>query len=198
MFFQNPKLIKVIRHQLIKQWNIRTGYVYHQHSRGIVVSKDEALIQLRKYSLQDDLIKILVYEKTVPEYELSLLRIAMRYEFLGSLIYPVTKRKTEKFSEKVYVKELFQGFYESIDEVKEHVEWELREKASDEFVRKIFRKLTFIISQCCFLMAQKSEIWGEGKYRDVIEYAVENDTFDIPDVDNIWELYDFRLKRFGK
>lgn len=166
-----------------------SGRSFHHHCWEIVVSENELLIQIQEYDNQTNLLHLLVYGKDLPDYEARLMRAALKFEFLGSLVFPVDEKNTDKPLAKVYVRELFQGFYESFDEVKDEIQKMMNVPITDEFAKKIFRKLVFVINTCCPMMAETFEIWWKGTYRMFIEYAIEHNNFDFADEDNIWKSY---------
>ncbi len=162
---------------------------YHHHCWEIVVPENELLIQLQECAIQTNLLHLLIYGKSLPDYETRLMRAALKFEFLGSLVFPLDEKNPGKPPAKVYVRELFQGRYESLDEVKEEIQKIMGATVADEFAKKVFRKLAFVINTCCPLMAETHEIWWEETYRMFIEYAIEHDDFDFPYEDNIWRTY---------
>lgn len=167
----------------------RSGWIYHHHYFEIVVSENELLIQLAHSNIHTNLLHLLMFGKELPDYELRLMRATLKFEFLGSLVFPVDSESTGKPPLKVYIRNLFESFYETADEIKEHIERIVGNSVTDEFARKIFRKLCFIIYTCCPLMADASEIWWEPTYRVFLEFAIENDTFPFPAADSIWDAY---------
>lgn len=180
----------------IRKKNEKTGRVYHHHWQDIIVTRKELLIQLRDADCHDNLLTLLIYGRSLPDYEVRLTRAAIKFEFLGSLQFPVGDSGTSKFKSSVYVKELFQGRYETIDEVKERIYWITKREVSDEFAKRIFRKLVFVINTCCPLMAEVSEVWWGGTYRELIEYAIGNDSFPFPEGDNIIKLFPRNVPRY--
>ena len=97
---------------------------------------------------------------------------------------------------KFYIRELFQGYYETVDEVKEHVERLTGTTVDNEYARSVFRKLIFVIYTCCPLMADSSEVWWEDTYQPIIEYAAESDGFNFPDCSNIWDAFPDRWRNY--
>ena len=167
----------------------KTGGIYHHHFHEIVVTKEELSIQLHIANNHDNLLKLLIYGKSLRDYDVRLTRAALKFAFLGSLVYPEGDGKTNKPKSSVYVYRLFQEGSETFDEVKDRISLITQQTVSDESARKIFRKLVFVINTCCPIMADVSEIWWEDTYRHLIEYAVENDEFCIPDGDSTLKLY---------
>ena len=186
-----------LKRRRLKKEMVTTGQGYHHHCWEIVVSESELLLQLQTCDTHNNLLSLLVYGKMLPDYELRLMRAALKFEFLGSFVFPVNEQDTEKPSAKVYVKELFQCSYETVDEVKLQIERLKDHPVSDEFAKKIFRKMVFVINTCCPLMADTFEIWWENTYRCFIEYAIEHDDFDFPNEDNIWKLYPKDIPKQG-
>ena len=187
MFLYN--LRRKLRRKRIDKQLKENGYNYHHHCWEIVVSENELLIQLQECDIHTNLLKLLIYGKSLPDYETRLMRAALKFEFLGSLVFPIDEKDTEKPPSKIYVRELFQGRYESLDEVKDEIQRIVDAPISDKFAKKIFRKLVFVINTCCPMMAETYEIWWECTYRLFIEYAIEHDDFGFADEDNIWETY---------
>ena len=170
---------------------------YHRHCWEIVVSKTELLIQLQECAVQTNLLNLLIYGRVLPDYEARLMRAALKFEFLGSLVFPINEKNTKKTHSKVYVRELFQNHYETLSEVKGAIRKIIGTSVSDDFAKKIFRKLVFVINTCCPLMAETCEIWWEGTYRLFIEYAIEHDDFSFADEDNIWKIYPKNMPQNG-
>lgn len=187
MLLNNLK--RKLRHERIDKLMKTSGRNYHHHCWEIVVSENELFIQLEECAIQTNLLHLLVYGKYLPDYEIRLMRAALKFEFLGNLVFPVDEKKTDKPPVKVYVRELFQGRYESLEEVKDEIQRIMDTPVSDEFAKKIFRKLAFVINTCCPLMAETCEIWWEETYRLFIEYAIEHDDFDFPEEDDIWKTF---------
>lgn len=185
MFFYDLK--RKFRRKRMDRFLKETGYNYHHHCWEIVVPENELLVQLQECSPQDNLMKLLIYGKSLPDYETRLMRVALKFEFLGSLVFPINEKDTDKPPTKIYVRELFQGSYESLDEVKDEIQRIMNTSVSHEFAKRIFRKLIFVITTCCPMMAETFEIWWEGTYRMFIEYAIEHEDFEFADVDNIWK-----------
>lgn len=113
------------------------------------------------------------------------------------MFFPLNERDTSKPPVKIYIKELFEGSYETKDEVKEHIGRLTQCPVSDEFAHAVFRKLLFVIYSCCSLMAEQGEVWWATTYRNFIEYAVEHDDFDLPECQNIWKIYP-RMASLGR
>ena len=187
MFLYNLK--RKLRRLRIDRHLQESGYKYHHHCWEIVVSENELLIQLQECDIHTNLLKLLIYGKSLPDYETRLMRAALKFEFLGSLVFPINEKDIEKPPAKIYVYELFQGHYESMDEVKDEIQRIMGTSVSDEFAKKIFRKLVFVINTCCPMMAETFEIWWENTYRLFIEYAIEHDDFSFAEEDNIWKTY---------
>lgn len=195
MLFYNLK--KKMRRKRIDRLIKTSGSCYHHHCWEIVVSENELLIQLHECDNQTNLLYLLVYGKSLPDYETRLMRAALKFEFLGSLVFPLDKNSTDKPPVKVYVQELFEGRYESLDEVKDEIQRIMDNPVSDELAKKVFRKLAFVINTCCPLMAETCEIWWEVTYQLFIEYAIEHDDFDFPDEDNIWKTFPKDIPKRG-
>lgn len=168
---------------------IENGSIYHKHNNQIVVPKNELLIQLRESDTHDNLMKLLIFGRQLHDFETRLVRASLKFEFIGSLTYPDDIFRCYKPHPKVYMKELFQGSYETISEVKERIEALTGEPVSDEFAKRIFRKLVFVINTCCPIMADTFEIWEEHTYRCFIEYAIDNNDFDFSDKCSIRTLF---------
>ena len=167
---------------------LKTGWVYHEHSEETVVSKKEYYIQLSNFSRQDNLIDLLLHGKNHPNYDILLTLVSMKFEYLGSLVFPVSYKKAAKASTKTYVYELFKGFYETPDQVRAHLGYANRDihghpidikenPVSDETVDRVFRKLLFVVGTCCPCMADSVEFWRWNTYRGFLEYAIEHDNF---------------------
>ena len=179
---------------------VKNGYIYHRHCWEIVVSKKEMMIQLDECSQQDHLLRLLVYGKEQPDYERLLLLVSLKFGFLGSLVHPVSKTKTEKPPLRTYISRLFEGFYETPAEVKAHIEQLTGSSISEDDAQKVFRKLLFVIYTCCPCMADSCEIWWSDTYRCFLEYAVEQDTFPYPAcgaANSIWDAMPKSLPRYG-
>lgn len=187
IFFSDIR--RLIRGVWIDRRSIKSGNIYHHHSFQIVVSKKELMIQLRDCDIHDNLMKLLIYGRDLSDFETRIVRASLKFEFIGDLTYPADDFNFDKPHPKIYMKELFQGRYETIEEVKERIEAITGEPVSDEFAKRIFRKLVFIINTCCLVMADPSEIWQEITYRCFIEYAIDNDNFDFPDKCSIVKLF---------
>ena len=168
-----------------------SGQNYHHHNWEIVVSENELLIQLQECAIHTNLLYLLVYGKSLPDYETRLMRAALKFEFLGSLVFPIDEKSTAKPPVKVYVQELFQGGYKSLDEVKDKIQRIMNVPITDAFAKKVFNKLVFVINTCCPLIAETYELWWEETYRMFIEYAIEQEhaDFGFPDENNIWRTY---------
>ena len=67
MFFYDLK--RKFRRKRMDRFLKETGYNYHHHCWEIVVSENELLIQLQECSPQDNLMKLLIYGKSLPDYE---------------------------------------------------------------------------------------------------------------------------------
>lgn len=183
------KIRRKIKRRKISKWSKKTGKVFHHHVGEIVLSEQELLNQLEDNEKQDYLLKLFIYGKDHPDYKENLLRVCLKFDFLGSMVFPIDEESTDKPSVKLYIRNLFEGYYETIEEVKDHVERIKGEPVSYEFAKMIFHKMVFVINTCCPLMADMFEIWHAGLYRGFIEYAVENDEFEFADEDNIWKLF---------
>lgn len=168
---------------------IKNGLNCHHHCFEIVVSEEELLIQLSYFRKHDNLMKLLVYGRELPDFETRLIRASLKFEFIGNFVYAVNDCETRKPQAEVYMKELFQWHYENVDEVKTSIEAIIGESVSDEFAKKIFRKLVFVINTCCPMMSDTFEIWWEHTYRCFIEYAIDNDDFNFPDKCSILNLF---------
>lgn len=166
-----------------------SGQNYHRHLWEIVVSENELLIQLQQSNIHDNLLCLLIYGKSLPDFETRLMRAALKFEFLGSLVFPIDETNTDKPPANVYVRELFQARYESLNEVKERIKNIIDAPVCEELAQKVFRKLIFVINTCCLLMAETCEIWWEETYRSFIEYAIEHDAYEFPNKDNIWKAF---------
>lgn len=170
---------------------VHEGTIYHHHMNEIVVSKRELRNQLL-YGCVDywqTLLRLLTYGKDCPDYETTLLVVSLKFWHLGRLVYPKNKVDSDKLDHKDYAYWLFQGQYETFDEVKEHIGRFHKESVSDELARLVFQKLLFVINTCCPLMADKSEVWCYHTYYSFIEYAIEHDDLGIPECDNMWDAY---------
>jgi len=189
--------IRKLRRKRIDRQLQAKGRHYHHHCWEIVVSENELLIQLQECDNHTNLLNLLVYGKSLPDYETRLMRAALKFEFLGSLVFPCGEKKTNKPPVEVYVHELFGGSYESLEEVKDEIQRIVSTSVSDEFAGKVFRKLAFVINTCCSLMAQTAEIEWEGVYRTFIEHAIEHDDFDLPEKDSIWKTFPKDIPRKG-
>ena len=128
----------------------KTGGIYHHHFHEIVVTKEELSIQLHIANNHDNLLKLLIYGKSLHDYDVRLTRAALKFAFLGSLVYPEGDGKTNKPKSSVYVYRLFQESSETLDEVKDRISLITQSPVSDESARKIFRKLVVVPSwQTC-------------------------------------------------
>lgn len=168
---------------------IKNDSVYHRHCFEVVVPEEELMLQLRYFRKHDNLMKLLVYGRMLSDFEIRLMRASLKFELIGNFVYPVNNCKIQKPHAKVYMKELFQGFYETADEVRDQIEAITGEFVSEEFTKKVFRKLAFIINTCCPMMSDTFEIWPEHTYRCFIEYAIDNDDFNFPDNCSISKLF---------
>lgn len=191
---------RTFRRAMLEHRMIKTGQIYHDHCWEIVVSKKELLIQLAECSIHDNLLKLLIYGKENKDYEQLLLLTSLKFEFLGSLVYPVNKAKTTKPPLKTYIRELFQGSYESPDEVKDSIRKITGSESSNEFARLVFRKLMFVIYTCVPCMADTDELWWMHTYRCFLEYAIEHDEFAYPttkDVKTLWDAMPKDIPHLG-
>lgn len=168
---------------------ITDAYRYHHDLWQVIVTEEELLYQLSESSNQDNLIRLLMYGKALPDYEIRLMRAALKFELIGSMFYPVDEEYTAKPPAKVYVRELFQGYYETIDEVKDAMQHISKEEVSMEEAKRVFRKMVFVMNTCCLLMAETFEPWWENIYRLLIEWVIQHDDYSFPDKDNIWSLF---------
>ena len=185
------RLIRRIRCYFYDKRAIREGWVYHEHMDEIVVSRRELEYQLaHNYAdCWETLLRLLTYGKACPDYETALLLVSLKFCHLGRFVYPVGKVDAEKLMHQEYAYYLFQGFYETLDEVKEHIGRFHKEPVSDEMAKRVFKKLLFVINICCPLMADCAERWRYHTYYSFVEYAIENDELGIPDCDNMWDAY---------
>lgn len=182
------RIRKKIRRTQKEYHALRTGWIYHRHCEETVVSKKEFCIQLSNFEHQDNLMGLLLYGKDHPNYDVLLTLVSMKFEYLGSLVFPVSRKKTAKTSAKTYVYKLFKGFYETPDEVGVclgHANRDLdgqlivsgEHPPSAETVNRIFQKLLFVVGTCCPCMADSAEFWRWDTYRCFLEYAIEHDDF---------------------
>ena len=191
---------RAFRRAMHRHHRMKSGYIYHHHCWEIVVSKKELMIQLAECSIHDNLLKLLIFGKENEDYEQLLLLTSLKFEFLGSLVYPVNKAKTTKPPLKTYIRKLFQGSYESPDEVNDSIRKITGSEGSNEFARLIFRKLMFAIYTCVPCMADTDELWWVHTYRCFLEYAIEHDEFAYPtakEVKNLWEAMPKDIPRLG-
>lgn len=191
---------RAFRRAMHRHHRMKRGYIYHHHCWEIVVSKKELMIQLEECSQQDHLLRLLVFGKEQPDYERLLLLVSLKFEFLGCLVHPVSKTKTEKPPLKAYISRLFEGFYETPAEVKAHIEQLTGSSISEDDAQKVFRKRLFVVYTCCPCMADSCEIWWSETYRCFLEYAVEQDTFHYPACEaanSIWNAMPKGLPRYG-
>lgn len=157
--------------------DFQSGWLYHKHVDEIVVTKNELLIQLGIADDWDDsLIALLAYGKKLPNYETSLLLVSLKMEFLGSFVYSVDRKRATKPPVKTYVHKLFEGSYETPDEVRDHLRI-IGINPTDENVQCVFRKLLFVVGTCCPCMADSVELWRNDTYRCFVEYAIEQNDF---------------------
>jgi len=170
----------------------------HHHCFEIIVSQGELLTQLEYASTQTNLLKVLTFGKSLPDYECLLQKVCIKFEVLSSLVYPETKTANTKPPLKVYIKKLFEGSYETRAEVREHVERLTKSSVTEEFAATIFQKLLFVMCYCCLAMADPHETWWENTYHSIIEYAVVQNDFGFSDYDNIWDAYSAELCKEGK
>ena len=85
-----------LRRKRIDKWLQASGRHYHQHCWEIVVSENELLIQLQECCHQTNLLTLLVYGRSLKDYQIRLMRVALKFEFLGSLVFPLGKKRTGK------------------------------------------------------------------------------------------------------
>ena len=101
MFLYNLK--RKLRRKRIDRHLQESGYSYHHHCWEIVVSENELLIQLQECDIHTNLLNLLIYGKSLPDYETRLMRAALKFEFLGSLVFPLNEKDTEKPPAHMYV-----------------------------------------------------------------------------------------------
>lgn len=185
------RLFRKIRWYIYDKRAIREGWVYHHHMGEIVVSKHELKYQLFHNHTDnwDTLLRLLTYGKACPDYETALLMVSLKFAYLGRLIYPISKVDAEKLTHKEYAHYLFEGYYETLDEVKKHIARFYEKPVSAELAKRVFKKLLFIINTCCPLMADCAETWCYHTYYSFVEYAIEHDNLGVPECNNMWDAY---------
>lgn len=160
---------------------------FHRHYGEIIISKRELMHQLSCASKHDNLLHLLTYGKDMPDYDTRLTRAALKFEFLGSMLYATGRGRTEKPCLRRYIELLFQNFYENADDFRIALAHCIPKPVSDERVQRVFCKLLFVMGHCCPLMAETYEIRSEAVYRLLIEYAVEHECTEYVAVQSIWE-----------
>lgn len=160
---------------------------FHRHYGEIIVSKKELLLQLATASKHDNLLLLLALGKVLPDYELRLMRAALKFEFLGSLVY-MTGGQRGKPPLGKYARLLFQDFYENADDVRLELTRCMNSLITDELARSVFSKLVFIVSCCCPLLAETYEIRSETVYRLLIEYAIDHACAGYSEVEHISQV----------
>ena len=149
----------------------------HRHYMEIIVSKKEMLEQLHSFGEQENLLKLLIYGKEFPGYELLLQKVSLKFELIGSFVYYAGERK-RKLPERVYRRILFDDRYESFDEVKTQVERICEKSVEDKIVWMVFAKLQFFAETACRFLADE-ECWWEDTYRAIIEYTLDCGSFTV-------------------
>lgn len=161
---------------------------FHRHYGEIIVSKKELLHQLAAASKHANLLLLLACGKTLPDYEVRLMRAALKFEFLGSLVYLTGRDQMGKPPLKKYVRFLFGDFYENTDDIRLELTRYMNAPISDELALSVFCKLVFIVSCCCPLLAETYEIRSEVVYRRLIEYAIDHACAGYSDVQRISQV----------
>ncbi len=149
----------------------------HQHYMEIIISKKEMLEQIHSFGEQTNLLKLLIYGKEFPDYELLLQKVSLKFELIGNFVYDAEGRM-RKLPERVYRRILFDDRYETFDEVKTHVERICGKSVEDKIIRMIFAKLQFFAETVCRFLADEECRW-EDTYRAIIEYVLDCGSFTV-------------------
>lgn len=168
-------MINKLKHKQFEKLYDKSRFAYHKDGYEIVVSEEEMMIQLSNNSIHNNLLMLLIYGRDLQNFETRLTRASLKFEQIGRFVYCSSDFKAVKPSADVYMKELFEGYYETLEEVKERIESIKREVVSLKAANSVYKKLMFIAGLCCLIMSDTYEIWPEHTYRCFIEYAIDND-----------------------
>lgn len=148
------------------------GEYYHRHFHQIVVSRRELIYQLKSCWNQEDILRLLIYGRELPEYDMYLQKVSCRFEVIGSMVYPVAGFKTSKPGSKEYSRYLFDLYCDSGEEMSLRMEEIAGIKATGDEVALTCRRYRLIASECSRLLSQRNEIAWASEYAAVIDYAL--------------------------
>lgn len=172
-------------------------HVRLSHTDLILHSKDEVLHQLLDCNLQNNLLKLLIYGNKLSNYKDLLLLVSIKYELLGRMTYVMPGRGTMKPEYDEYTHYLVEWFYETVGEVKGHIESLLNEKIEYDTARKVFCKLMFVMESIIRCMAYRQDRIYVDHYRTIIEYAIEHDCLEKRKMNNMWSAFPIKDKNTG-
>lgn len=159
---------------------INNGQIYHEHYFQIIVSKEELKIQLHQANHNTNLLCCLAFGKTHPNYEQWLLLSSIKFQFLGSLFYPVNQGKnncsiqhTDKLSAKFY-RDIFDSSMDTLTEAKH---WLKQHDVKNMTAEQLLKKYIAVKTYCIRMLISKSETYFASEYRYIIDYIANHDNF---------------------
>lgn len=160
----------------------------HREYWAVIVSKEELINQLKICSQQENLLKLLIGKSDCPTKEELLTKISVKFEFLGSLFYPFFGYNKKLLLE-IYIKYLLEWYYETPQEVKVRIEAIKGEPVTLDYAVITYKKLVVAMYCCCLCISDVLEVWWDGTYRTLIEYAMDNKFKEMPLYENIMEYF---------